>query len=296
MTTTAALGDANTVTGLSPPATAPTYDAIMAQAGAENFPVALRILGARRRAQLRSLYGFARLVDDSGDEARGDRLALLDAIEADLDRIYEDKTPAHPVLRALEPTVHALDLPVAPFRRLVEANRRDQVISRYPSFGALLDYCQLSAAPVGELVLHVFGAATPDRIRLSDRICAGLQITEHLQDVAEDRRRGRVYLPEDELERFGCSDRDLLGARPSGQFVRLMAFEVARARALLADGAPLIRSLDPRAAVAVGAFVAGGRAALDAIAAAGYDVLGGRPRPGRTTFAAALIVTLWRRG
>jgi squalene synthase HpnC len=280
----------------SPLAGAPTRAAVMAQARSENFPVASRLVGARRRAHLLAVYGFARLVDDAGDEAGGDRLALLDAIEDDLDRIYAAaERPEHAVLRALAPTVEALELPAWPFRRLIEANRRDQVLERYPSFEALLDYCQLSAAPVGELVLHIFGAATPERIRLSDRICAALQITEHLQDVAEDRRRGRVYLPAEDLERFGATDDDLLARVPSPAFAALMAFQVARARALLDDGAGLIRRLGPGGAVAVGGFVAGGRAALAAIAAAGYDVLGGRPRPTRAAFAASLAATLGRR-
>jgi squalene synthase HpnC len=280
----------------SPLADAPTRAAVMAQAGSENFPVATRIVGARRRSQLLAVYGFARLVDDAGDEAAGDRTALLDEIEADLDRLYASAAPEHPVLQALVPTVRALDLPSDPFRRLIEANRRDQVTDRYPSFAALLDYCQLSAAPVGELVLHIFGAASADRIRLSDQVCAGLQVTEHLQDVAEDRGRGRVYLPAEDLTRFGCTDDDLRAPAPSRAFAALMAFEVTRARALLAAGAPLIRRLEPRAALAVAGFVAGGRAALDAVEGAGYNVLSARPRPTRWSFAAALVTTLGRRG
>jgi squalene synthase HpnC len=280
---------------VSPLEHAPTRAAVMAQAESENFPVASRLLGAQRRQHLLAIYGFARLVDDAGDEAAGDRSALLDAIEADRDRLYAPATPEHPVLRALVSTVRALDLPAAPFRRLIEANRRDQVVDRYPSFAALIDYCHLSAAPVGELVLHIFGAATPDRVRLSDQICAGLQVTEHLQDVAEDRARGRVYLPAEDLERFGCTDADLLARAPSQRFAELMAFEVTRARALLADGAPLIRHLEPRAALAVAGFVAGGRAALDAVERARYDVLSARPRPTRRSFAAVLATTVWRR-
>lgn len=282
-----------TATASAPPAAAPTWAAVMAQARDENFPVASRLVGARRRSQLMAIYGFARLVDDAGDEATGDRSALLDWIEGDLDRIYAGTTPEHPVLRALAPTARALALPATPFRRLIEANRRDQVVHRYRTVAELLDYCQLSAAPVGELVLYVFGAATADRIGLSDRICAGLQITEHLQDVAEDRARGRVYLPGEDLARFGCTDADLLAGAPSPRFGELMRFEAERARALLDEGAPLIRGLPVRAALAVAGFVAGGRAALDGIAAAGYDVLGGRPRASRRSFAAALITTIW---
>jgi squalene synthase HpnC len=258
----------------------------MAQAPHENFPVAMRLLGARRRQQLLSLYGFARLVDDAGDDAPGDRLALLDWIERDLDRVFAGTMPEHAVLQALVPTVWALSLPERPFRRLIEANRQDQVVDHYPTFQDLLGYCQLSAAPVGELVLHVFGAATPDRIRLSDRVCAGLQVTEHIQDVAEDRARGRVYLPVEDLERFGCTD---------AFNAALIAFEVDRARSLLAEGAPLIRLLSLRPAVAVAGFVAGGRAALDAVADAGYEVLARRPRPTRASFATTLFKTVWRR-
>ena len=147
---------------------------------------------------------------------------------------------------------------------------------------------------MGELVLHIFGAATPERIRLSDRICAGLQVTEHLQDVAEDRARGRVYLPGDDLARFGCTDADLLARAPSREFAELMAFEVTRARSLLASGAPLIRRLEPRAALAVAGFVAGG-----APRSMPSPRRLRRPRrpaaPDPASFGAALLRTLWRR-
>jgi squalene synthase HpnC len=285
-----------TATATSPLSRAPTRDAVMAQAGEENFPVALRILGATKRAHLLSLYGFARLVDDAGDEADGDRLSLLDAIEADLNRIFEgEREPELPLLRTLARSVRELGLPAAPFRRLIEAGRRDQLVDGYPTYDSLLDYCRLSAAPVGELVLHVFGSATPDRVLLSDSICAGLQVTEHLQDVAEDRAKGRVYLPAEDLERFGCTGDDLRAAATRPQLSNLIEFEVARARSLLDAGAPLIERLPARAAIAVAGFVAGGRAALGAIQRAGYDVLGARPRPTRAAFARAFFSTAARR-
>ena len=284
-----------TATTAPPLSRAPTRDAVMAQAGEENFPVALRILGATKRAQLLSLYGFARLVDDAGDEADGDRLSLLDAIEADLNRIFEaGSEPELALLRTLALTVRELGLPAGPFRRLIEAGRRDQLVERYPTYDALLDYCGLSAAPVGELVLHVFGSATPARVLLSDSICAGLQVTEHLQDVAEDRAKGRVYLPAEDLERFGCTDGDLRAPAPTARLSELIEFEVARARSLLDAGAPLIGRLPARAAIAVAGFVAGGRAALGAIERAGYDVLSARPRTTRTAFAQAFFSTAAR--
>ncbi len=134
-----------------------------------------------------------------------------------LRRVY-DGLPSHPLMVELQRTVRACRLPSGPFERLIEANRVDQVTTRYETFDQLLGYCQLSAAPVGELVLHVFGAATPERIALSDRVCAGLQVVEHLQDIAEDHARGRVYMPQEDLIRFGCKDVDLTGeaAAPTG--------------------------------------------------------------------------------
>ncbi len=271
----------------SPPRTAdavPSQQAVMAQAVNENFPVASYVLGRRERAHLLSIYGFARLVDDLGDEAAGDRSELLAWLEADLDRIYRGARPEHPVMRSLAPTVAGCQLPDAPFRRLIEANRRDQLVSRYATFDELLGYCQLSAAPVGELVLYVFGAATPERVALSDQVCAALQVTEHLQDVGEDYARGRVYLPQDDLARFGCRESELGAAGVSPAVRELLAFESGRARRLLSAGAPLVRSLPARPRAAVAGFVAGGRAALDALQRAGYDVLGGHPRPGKSWF------------
>jgi squalene synthase HpnC len=280
------------VRSASPPVGAPESAAVMAKAGSENFPVASRLLPRAQREHLRAIYGFARLVDDAGDESPGDRLALLDWLESDLNRLFAGTGAQHPIMQALAPTVAACGLGAGPFRRLIEANRRDQRLHRYLTFEELLDYCQLSAAPVGELVLGTFGAATPERIGLSDRICAGLQVTEHLQDVAEDRARGRTYLPREDMERFGCRDEDLAGGSPSEAFRELMAFEVERARALLEAGAPLVRTLPLRAALAVAAFVAGGRAALGALERAGYDVLGRVPRPSRSAFAAELVRTV----
>jgi squalene synthase HpnC len=264
----------------------------MSQARAENFPVASRLLPADVRAHLLAIYGFARLVDDAGDEAAGDRLELLDAIEADLERAYTG-VPGNPLMLALKPTITRCSLPIEPFQRLIEANRRDQVVHRYRTFEELLGYCALSANPVGELVLGVFGAATPERIALSDQVCTGLQLVEHWQDVAEDYRRGRIYLPTEDRERFGVAEEQLGSAQPTPDFRRLLAFEVARARQLLDRGAPLIRTLAKRPSLAVAAFVAGGRAALTAIERAGFDVLGSSPRPRTVLKAHALISTLF---
>ncbi len=290
------------------------------KAAAENFPVALRLLPRRYRAHLAAIYGFARSADDMGDEApAGERIELLDELEADLGRLYRMVTgparagqpgpepgrepgpepgreaagpdrdcPRLAVVRALAPAVVAASIPAQPFLDLIEANRQDQVVTRYPAFADLLAYCRLSANPVGRTVLHVFGAATPQREALSDQVCTALQLAEHWQDVAEDLRAGRIYLPAEDMERFGCTEDDLAGPAAGPRVRELMAFEVGRARALLDAGAPIIGTLRGAARVAVAGYVAGGRAALAAIAASGYDVLRATPRPGKARVAAEL--------
>jgi squalene synthase HpnC len=283
---------ASTVTHAEPrPLALPAPEAIMDRAGGENFPVASRLLPRRQRDHLLAIYGFARLVDDVGDEAAGDRDALLDSIERDLDRVFVSE-PRHPLMRALAAAVQACDLPRAPLEGLIAANRQDQQIRAYETFAELEAYCALSANPVGRLVLQVFGVATPQRLVLSDRVCTALQLTEHWQDVAEDLERGRVYIPSEDLGRFGCSRADL-AARPSPERVRrLLEFEVGRAREILQAGVPLVRTLGGRARLAVAAFVAGGRSALTAIERAGFDVSRGAPRASGRARIVALIPAL----
>jgi len=278
-----------------------------AQASAENFPVALRFLPARYRGHLAAVYGFARSVDDMGDEAAPqERAALLDELEADVGRLYrmvsggpggghkgngapDGGPPRISVVRALAPAVVACGIPAQPFYDLIAANRQDQVVSRYPAFGDLEDYCRLSANPVGRIVLHVFGAATPEREALSDRVCTALQLAEHWQDVAEDLRAGRIYLPQEDMERFGCTEDDLAAPRATPKVRALMAFEERRARGLLDAGAPIVGTLRGAARLAVAGYVAGGRAALAAIAASGHDVLRATPRPGPARTAAEMV-------
>ena len=285
-----------------------------AKASAENFPVALRLLPRRYRGHLAAVYGFARSVDDMGDEAAPqERAALLDELEADVGRLYRMVSrgpgggrtgggtaaagergpgggpPRLSVVRALAPAVVACAIPAQPFYDLIAANRQDQVVSRYPTFGDLEDYCRLSANPVGRIVLHVFGAATPEREALSDRVCTALQLAEHWQDVAEDLRAGRIYLPQEDMERFGCTEDDLAAPRAAPKVRALMAFEERRARGLLDTGAPIVGTLRGAARLAVAGYVAGGRAALAAIAASGHDVLRATPRPGKARVAAEMV-------
>jgi squalene synthase HpnC len=273
---------------------APAPGAVMERAGSENFPVASRALPRRARSHLLAIYGFARLVDELGDSAPGDRLAALDWLELELDRAYQGRAE-HPLMLRLTPTLRECALPREPFARLIEANRVDQRVSRYQSWKQLRSYCALSADPVGELVLEVLDLATPARISLSSSICTGLQLTEHCQDVSEDLARGRVYLPSEDLARFGCTVADLAAERAGESLRKVMAFEVGRARGLLTQGAPLIDELHGRAKLAVAAFVAGGRAALDAIERAHFDVLARPPRAARGRRLIALAATLSER-
>ena len=273
---------------LEPPTVAslPTREQVLPQARRENFTVASAIVGRRRARHLMAIYGFARLVDDVGDESPGDRDALLDLVELELSGVFAEAgapRPRHPLMQALAVTVRECGLPRPPFERLIEANRVDQVVSRYETFEQLLDYCRLSAAPVGQLVLGIFGAATPERVALSDRVCAGLQVVEHLQDIAEDHRRGRVYIPREDLARFGCGEQDLDSEPPSAPLQALIEFESARARALLSSGAPLARTLPPAPRIAVAGFAAGGLRALDALAPG---------PPGRLGYARHLVRTV----
>jgi squalene synthase HpnC len=277
---------------------------VVANASGENFPVALKMLPARHRRHLTNLYFFARLTDDLGDEAREAnsdvtalRLRLLDELAADADRIYSDAggTPRSPVMRAMAETVRECGVPAQPLLDLIQANRQDQQVTRYRSYAELAKYCELSANPVGQIVLYIFGVATPERIALSDNICTALQLAEHWQDVAEDLGNGRIYLPGEDLERFGCTEADLAAPTANEAVRQLMTFETDRAARLLDQGAPLVGTLRGAARLAVAGYLAGGRAALAAIRRQHYDVLAGTPR-GRKPRLAAELVKAYLRG
>jgi squalene synthase HpnC len=267
---------------------APAAAELVARAQTENFPVALFVLSRAQRQHLMAIYGFARLADELGDSAPGDRLAQLDDLAQDLDRAYLGQAQ-HPLLQRLAPSLSALKLPREPFAALIEANRRDQRIARYASWRALAEYCEYSANPVGRLVLHVFDAATPERFALSDRICTALQLAEHCQDVAEDYAAGRVYLPAEDLARFGAHESEIASPSASPALRQVLRFEVSRARALLDSGSALVRSLSGRGRLAVAGFIAGGRAALDAIERADFDVISVQTKPRKRDLARRLL-------
>jgi squalene synthase HpnC len=272
--------------------------ALGARAAQENFPVALRVLPRDVRTHLLAVYGFARLTDDIGDEGAAgpdERLLALDRLESALDRAFAaasgETTPSWDdvdsavasVVARLVPTIRGCALPDEPFRRLIEANRVDQRVARYETWDQLRAYCTLSADPVGRLVLAVFGATTLARELLSDDVCTALQVIEHVQDVGEDYRRGRVYVPAEDLARFGCDEHDLgpNGTTASPALRRVVVYECDRARVLLRSGAGLVADLSGTARLAVAGFTAGGLATLDAFAAAGHDVVARTVRPSR---------------
>ncbi|MFJ4822902.1 squalene synthase HpnC [Streptomyces bacillaris] len=290
-----------------------TGDATLGKAADENFPVAPFFLPRAWRDDLMAVYGFARLVDDIGDgdlapggaDARhlglepgqsDDRLAMLDALEADLHRVFATtgQEPHHPLMSALRPTVRRRALTPEPFIGLIEANRQDQKVRRYATYGELAAYCELSANPVGRLVLALTGTTSPERVRRSDAVCTALQIVEHLQDVAEDLARDRIYLPAEDMDRFRVTEADL--ARPTaGASVRaLIAYESERASELLNEGTPLVGSVNGRLRILLAGFVGGGRSALTAISAAGFDVLPGPPKPTKPSMLREVAVVLRR--
>jgi squalene synthase HpnC len=197
--------------------------------------------------------------------------------------------PELSVIRALGPVVRQCAIPPQPFLDLIQANRQDQLVTRYPTFDDLQGYCRLSANPVGRIVLYAFGAFSPARAALSDQVCTALQLAEHWQDVGEDFRAGRIYLPGEDMTRYGCAESDLSAPRASPALRALVGFETQRARALLDAGAPLVGTLRGFARAAVAGYVAGGRAALAAIAAADHDVLRATPRPRARRTAAELL-------
>jgi squalene synthase HpnC len=269
----------------------PASDRIRRRARGENFDVASLVLGGRARTLLLAIYDVARLVDELGDTVDGDRHAALDEAEAELERAYTG-TPRTDVFRGLAAALALAPLPREAFARLIEANRRDQRQHDYATFDDLVDYCTLSANPVGELVLAAFDASTPERVALSDDVCTALQVIEHVQDVREDALAGRIYMPRDDRDRFGVEPADLTADLATPALRELVAFECDRAAALLRSGIPLVASLQPRARIAVAGYVGGGLATLAAIRRTGHDVLRDTPKATRAAKVAATLRVL----
>lgn len=267
----------------------------------ENFPVASILLPAALRPAVGAIYVFARTADDFADEGdlpATERLRLLDSYRHELERIEQDAATNHPVFQRLRPHIEKHQLPLALFRDLLDAFAQDVVKTRYASFDELMNYCRRSANPVGRLLLHLFGAATPGNLRRSDAICSALQLINHWQDVGVDARKPvpRIYLPQDDMARFNVSEEGILrhsfSQSASADFRALLRFQVDRARALMKSGARLGHDLPGRIGLEIRTIVAGGLALLDKIEAADYDVFNRRPVLGAFDWPRILIGAL----
>jgi len=242
----------------------------------ENFTVLSRLASREMRRHLAALYAYCRTVDDIGDEAPGDRAALLDRFEAELDAAFVSN-PRHPVLVALQQTIARFDLPRAPFAMLIEANRIDQQKHTFASFDELVHYCKHSANPVGRLVLMINGYRDEERFALSDATCTGLQLANFWQDVKRDAAADRVYLPSDEMAEYGISQSELRGDHASANFKDLMRFQVDRARSYFRAGLPLLDRVSGHLRIDLSLFSLGGLAILRKIERQDYDTLSRRP-------------------
>jgi len=250
----------------------------LARSHYENFSVATWFLPRRLRPHFYSVYAYCRISDDLGDEVGNPQhaLQLLDIWEGELDACYAGR-PRHPVFVALAETVRSCDIPRQPFADLLTAFRQDQRVSHYESFEDVLGYCHYSANPVGRLVLYLCGYRDAERQQLSDYTCTALQLANFWQDVAVDCGKGRIYLPLEDLRRFGVSEKDIAERRATPQFLQLVRFEVERAREWFQKGLPLAQKVDSELAIDIELFSRGGLEILNAIESQGYDVLRRRP-------------------
>lgn len=246
----------------------------------ENFPVASVLLPARLRRPVKVIYAFARSADDfadEGDAPPAERLAALDRYRAELQRIRRGVKPATPLFGDVAATIAEFSLPIEPFFALLDAFSQDVVKARYANFGEVLHYCERSANPVGALLLNLYRAATPDNLRRSDAICTGLQLVNFWQDVEIDFRKDRIYLPQDELMRFGVGEHDIAARDAGPAWQNLLAFQIDRARAMLESGAPLAATLPGRIGLELGMIVQGGLRILEKLDAARGDMFRHRP-------------------
>ena len=274
----------------------PTAAALLEQRHAENFPVSLRVLPRALRQDLVAVYDVVRVIDNLGDEAPGDRLALLDSFATDQHRAFAGEQPETEVLRRLLPTIERRGLSEQPLLDLIEANRVDQRTAQYESFADLVGYCRLSAVPIGRLVLQIFGYPQPELAALSDDVCIALQILEHCQDVAEDYRRGRIYLPQQDMRSYGVPAGELAAPSAGPGLRALVRHEVDRCAELLDSGDELVPRLRGWARLAIAGYLAGGRATVAAIRRVDGDVLSSLAKPSKPAIARYALRALLRRG
>ena len=253
----------------------------LARSHYENFSVASWFLPGRLRQHFFNVYAYCRISDDLGDEV-GDTAAslqLLDQWETELNACYDghDTRPRHPVFVALAETVRKFEIPKHEFADLLTAFRQDQSITRYETFNDLLGYCRYSANPVGHLVLYLCGYRDSERQLLSDYTCTALQLANFWQDVSADFAKGRMYLPLEDMRRFGVSEEMIRDGDNSSAVREMIKFEVERAREWFTQGMPLIAKVDRTLATDIELFSRGGQELLNAIERQNYAVLGRRP-------------------
>jgi squalene synthase HpnC len=259
----------------------------------ENFPVASILLPRRLVPAVEAIYAFARSADDladEGDAAPAERLAALQAYDNALDAIAAGTPPADPMFRRLADVLAEYRLPLQPLRDLISAFRQDVGTTRYADYAALRDYCRRSADPVGRLMLGLYGVDDAASLREADAVCSALQLINFWQDVAIDIAKGRIYLPQEDLARFGVPEQAIEQGLTGPNWCALMRFEVERARALMLDGAPLATRLPGRIGLELRMVVQGGLRILEAIERAGYDVFRHRPQLKRRDW----LVVGWR--
>jgi squalene synthase HpnC len=284
---------------VSPPAPslaeARDYCRRLARAHYENFSVASFLLPRALRQHFFHVYAYCRWSDDLADETadRAQSLKLLGWWEDELRACYAGRA-RHPVFTALRETIDEFAIPIEPFAELLTAFRQDQTTTWYATFDELLGYCRNSANPVGRLVLYLGRCHDEERGPLSDSICTGLQLANFWQDVARDRRKGRVYLPQESLRRFNVADADLDRPTATPEFKQLLRFEVDRAEQFLRTGLPLVERMPRGLAGDVWLFAQGGLRILDKIRASDYDVLATRPVVTKFDQMRLLVGCLWR--
>lgn len=250
----------------------------LAKSHYENFLVAGVFCPSHLRKHFYHIYAYCRISDDLGDEIEDAQqsILLLDWWETELDAMYQGE-PHHPAFVALAETVKEFDIPADPFRNLLAAFRQDQTMTRYPTYSDLLNYCVNSANPVGQLVLYLCGYRDAERFSLSDKTCTALQLANFWQDVSRDLEKGRIYLPLEDMQRFGYTEAQLWERKFTPEFASLMQFEVERTKAMFQEGLKLCGMVERRVRLDVEMFSRGGMEVLRLIESQNYDVLTRRP-------------------
>lgn len=281
------------------------YCAKIAKSNYENFIISNWFTPKDIKQHIQNIYAFCRYGDDLGDEAPfppNERILLLEEWMEDLERAYNlgnepwEGNPKHPIIRALASTAKKFEIPITPFKRLIEAFKLDQVKTRYSNYNELKHYCLHSADPVGHLFLYIYGYKDEELQLISDNTCTALQLANHWQDVSRDLDQNRIYMPIDEMEKFGYSLDDYKNRVVNDEWRALMRFQVDRARKLFEKGTELWEKVDSRLVVDLRMFTMGGLAVLDSIESQGYDTWTSRPTVSKLKQLRMLIKSrkLWK--